>query len=153
MSEDPPPVLQRIVVPLTPREAFDLFVTGIARWWPFRTHSCAGEDAVDVQFETFVGGAVTEVDRHGRRHPWGRLTAWSPPAFFAMTWHPAQDARAATALSVRFSAVEGGCEVVLEHGGWGARGDAAGEARDSYQRGWVQVLGRYAEQASKGSRP
>ena len=72
-----PPVKHCIVVPMPPAQAFDLFTAGIARWWPFRSHSCAGDDALDVQFEPHVGGAVTEVDRQGRRHAWGVLTAWS----------------------------------------------------------------------------
>ena len=144
-----PPVTHCIVVPLPPAQAFDLFTAGIARWWPFRSHSCAGDDALDVQFEPHVGGAVTEVDRQGRRHPWGVLTAWSPPHHFAMTWHPAQAPEMATALSVRFSAVEGGCEVALEHGGWSVRGADAGPVRGSYEQGWALVLGRYAGQAAK----
>jgi hypothetical protein len=143
-----PPVKQCIVVPLPPSQAFDLFTAGIARWWPFRSHSCAGDDALDVQFEPHVGGAVTEVDRQGRRHPWGQLTTWAPPHHFAMTWHPAQAPELATALSVRFRAVDGGCEVALEHGGWAVRGDDADPVRRNYEQGWALVLGRYAGQAA-----
>jgi hypothetical protein len=150
MNEEPPPVQQRIVVPLTAEDAFALFTEGMASWWPFKTHSCTGDDALDVQFEPRVGGAVTELDRAGRRHRWGAVTAWAPPHHFAMTWHPAQSPALATALSVRFSAVNGGCEVALEHGGWGVRGAEAGEVRDSYLTGWEQVLGHYRERAMKG---
>jgi hypothetical protein len=71
MSEVLSPVRHRIVVPLVPEDAFELFTRSIARWWPFKTHSRAGDDALDVQFEPRVGGAVTEVDRQGRRHAWG----------------------------------------------------------------------------------
>jgi len=143
----PPPVVQRIVVPLAPDDAFELFTAGIARWWPFRGHSCAGDDALDVLFEPRVGGAVTEVTRDGTRHPWGRLTAWAPGEHFAMTWHPAQPAERATALSVRFTPVGGGCEVALEHGGWLVRGDGADQLRRNYDEGWALVLGRLADAA------
>jgi len=81
------------------------------------------------------------------RHAWGVLTAWEPPLHFAMAWHPGQSPDRATALSVRFLAVEGGCEVALEHSGWSACGDDAAAARNSYDEGWVYVIGRYARAA------
>jgi hypothetical protein len=140
----PSPVRQRVVVALAPDDAFELFTRGVARWWPFGGHSCSGEAALDVVFEPRVGGAVTEIASGGAKHPWGRLTAWSPPDHFRMTWHPGQDPAAATVLSVRFAAVDGGCEVAIEHGGWEARGDRADEARAGYDEGWAFVLGRFA---------
>ena len=146
---EPAPVEQRVVVRLDPADAFDLFTRGIARWWPFKGHSCSGESAVDVQFEPRLGGAVTEIAADGARHPWGVLTSWEPPRAFAMTWHPAQAPEAATRLSLRFIAVAGGCEVHLVHGGWSARGDDAGAVRGSYDAGWALVLGRYAAEAAR----
>ena len=148
----PLPVVHCLSVPLAPEQAFDLFVRQIARWWPFASHSCGGDDAVDVQFEPRVGGAVTELTRSGARHPWGTLTAWEPPAHFAMTWHPAQPAGRATRLSVRFEADPGGCRVELVHGGWEARGADAAEVRDGYQEGWALVLARYRQCAEEDTR-
>jgi hypothetical protein len=147
------PVVHRIVVRRPPEQAFALFTSGIARWWPFASHSCAGADAVDVEFEPRVGGAVTETTRDGTRHAWGVLTAWSPPVHFAMTWHPGQAPAVATALSVRFDAIDGGCSVTLEHGGWAARGDAAATLRDEYRQGWALVLGRYSEAVHQEAAP
>ena len=148
-APEPPPVHHRLVVALAPAEAFALFTQGIARWWPFKGHSCSGEAAVDVAFEARVGGQVTELARDGARHAWGRLTAWDPPRHFAMTWHPGQIADRATVLAVRFTAVDGGCEVALTHGGWAARGDDAAEARDSYDQGWGTVLALYGQHAAE----
>lgn len=150
---DLPPVRQTIVVKLAPAEAFALFTRDIARWWPFRSHSCSGDGALDVVFEPRVGGAVTELARDGGRHPWGVLTAWAPPQHFAMTWHPAQPAERATALAVRFTAVDGGCEVALDHGGWPARGDEADTVRGNYEQGWAFVLGRFANLAQQERGP
>jgi hypothetical protein len=142
-----PPVEHRIVVRLAPADAFDLFTRGMARWWPFKAHSCSGEGARDVQFEPCLGGTVTEVAADGTRHPWGVLTAWEPPRALAMTWHPAQAPEAATQLALRFTAVAGGCEVHLVHGGWDARSDAAA-VRGNYDEGWALVLGLYAAAAA-----
>jgi len=139
---EPPPVEHRIVMPLAPAAAFELFTKGMSRWWPFKGHCCA-EDALDVEFEPRVGGAVTEIGAAGARHPWGTLTQWQPPAAFAMTWHPAQPQRQATRLQVRFIEVPEGCEVHLIHDGWSARGEQAHESRDAYDGGWVGVLRAY----------
>ncbi|MFO1330360.1 MAG: SRPBCC domain-containing protein [Rubrivivax sp.] len=147
-----PPVVHRLSVPLDPAQAFDLFVHQIARWWPFAGHSCAGDDACDVRFEPRVGGAVTELTRSGLHHPWGTLTAWDPPAHFAMTWHPAQPQAHATQLWVRFVAEPGGCRIELVHDGWAARGEAAVPVRDGYHEGWLLVLGRYRRWAEENTR-
>lgn len=151
MSAEPAAVEHRIQVPLSVQQAFELFVHDMARWWPFASHSCGGDDATDVSFEPRVGGAVTEHTRSGATHAWGRLTAWDPPAHFAMTWHPAQAPQLATQLSVRFTAADSGCLVDLRHDGWGVRGADAAPVRDNYQQGWALVLGRYAAAAATGA--
>lgn len=91
-----PPLRHRVQVRQAPAAAFELFTTQIARWWPFRGHSCFGDKAADVVFEPRVGGAVTEVALDGERMAWGTLTEWSPPDAFAMRWYPGLDAAEAT---------------------------------------------------------
>lgn len=143
-----PPVEQRIVVKLAPADAFELFTRGLARWWPFRGHSCS-DDAEDVLFDGRVGGAVTEVGKDGSRHTWGTLTAWDPPSTFAMSWHPGQGAERATQLAIRFTAVPGGCEVHLLHGGWDALGADGDAMRGNYDKGWGRVFELYVAFAAK----
>ena len=149
MTAELPPVVHEVTVPLTVEQAFALFVEQMALWWPFKSHSCAGEAACAVHFEPRLGGAVEEITRSGQRHPWGRLTDWNPPQGFAMTWHPAQDPAQATQLSVQFApAAGGGCRIHLRHGGWSARGADAAPVRDNYHQGWAFVLGLYAAAAA-----
>ena len=142
-----PPVQHRAQVRLAPAAAFELFTTQIARWWPFRGHSCFGDNAADVVFEPRVGGAVTEVARDGERMAWGTLTEWSPPDAFAMRWYPGLDAAEATMLRVSFVAVAGGTEVSVHHAGWEARGAAAAAKRDQYEGGWPATLAAFGQQA------
>lgn len=143
------PVEQRVRVALAPPDAFDLFTRGIARWWPFAGHSCFDSQAQDVLFEPREGGTVIEVARDGRRMPWGIVTAWTPPAGFAMRWFPGLDAAQATLLRVSFAALPGGgTEVQVHHSGWEARGAEAAPKRDGYAHGWVAVLGHYAQCAA-----
>jgi uncharacterized protein YndB with AHSA1/START domain len=141
----PEPVIKSLVVALDPPSAFELFTTGLARWWPLATHSCAGAAARDVTIEPRVGGRVVEHADDGSTAPWGTVLAWEPPHRFAMTWHPQADPVQATRLEVRFSAAhERGCRVELVHDGWQVRGDAAAAVRERYDGGWVEVLQRYA---------
>ena len=135
------PIEKKLRVPLDPAAAFDLFTRDLVRWWPLAQYSCGGGDALDVQFETRVGGAVIERTRTGERHTWGTVTAWDPPHRFSMTWHPGVPVAQATQLTVEFSAAQGGgTDVHLVHDGWETR-DA--QARDNYDGGWQGVLARF----------
>jgi hypothetical protein len=144
-----PPVRHQVQVRLAPGDAFALFTGQMARWWPFRGHSCFDDEAVDVTFEPRVGGAVTEIARDGRRMPWGTLTEWLPPDGFTMRWFPGLDATEATLLRVSFVAsVGGGTGVRIEHGDWEARGDAAAAKREQYDGGWPTTLEAYESAAA-----
>jgi uncharacterized protein YndB with AHSA1/START domain len=152
MSSAVAPVEHRVRVALAPADAFDLFTRQLARGWPFRGHSCYGDDAVDVVFEPRVGGAVMEVARSGERMAWGTLTDWRPPEQFAMRWFPGLSDREATLLRVRFEATPGGgTEVHVHHSGWEARGAQAAEKRDQYDGGWPATLAAFAELAGSNT--
>jgi uncharacterized protein YndB with AHSA1/START domain len=146
------PVEHRVQVALAPADTFDLFTRQIARWWPFRGHSCFGDEAVDVVFEPRVGGAVTELARGGARMAWGTVTAWKPPEGFAMRWFPGLDEREATLLQVRFRGLAGGgTEVHVYHSGWDARGAQAADKRDQYDGGWPSTLAAFAAAAGSNT--
>jgi len=141
------PVTKKVRIRLAPAEAFDLFTRQLARWWPLAQFSCGGDDALDVQFEARVGGAVTENTRTGERHVWGTLTAWEPPHRFAMTWHPGTPVAEATHLQVEFVAQhDGGTEVHLLHDGWEARDPGV---RENYDGGWEAVLAQFVAAAEE----
>lgn len=146
------PVLHHVEIALPVAQAFELFVHGMARWWPFKGHSCGGADAINVIVEGRVGGTVTEVTRHGQRHPWGTLLAWQPPHRLVMSWHPGQPSAMATRLELRFEEIVGGCVLHLVHDGWGVRGASADDVRNGYLHGWSKVLQRWAAVAAKERR-
>lgn len=52
------PVMHRVELDLPVVQAFELFVHGMARRWPFKGHSCGGGDAIDVVVEGYVGCAL-----------------------------------------------------------------------------------------------
>ena len=82
------PIVMKVALPCPPERAFDYFTRDIGGWWPLGRYSCAGDDAVDVAFETRKGGALTERARDGTLHRWGTVTAWEPGRRVAFTWHP-----------------------------------------------------------------
>jgi uncharacterized protein YndB with AHSA1/START domain len=138
------------VVPLAVSDAFDLFTSGIASWWPLKTHSIAEERAVVCRFESGVGGRIYEVDDGGREHLWGTVKVWEPPERVVIGWHPGRDAATAQEVEVLFSAEREGTSVELEHRKWETLGDAAEEIRSHYDSGWDTTLSRMVEGA--GSR-
>ena len=135
------PIRKRRVVALPPEQAFDLFTTKLASWWPLATHSIAEHDAVDVRFEPRVGGQVVEIARDGAECSWADVVAWDPPHRVALAWHPNPEPVAATIVDVRFSSVDGGTQVDLEHRSFEELGDEDGPAaRARYDEGWEPVL-------------
>jgi uncharacterized protein YndB with AHSA1/START domain len=82
-------VIKKSVVVRRPvEEAFELFTTDIATWWPVKTHSVAEENAETVILEPQEGGRFYERTRDGDEHLWGTVTVWEPPSKLAFTWQP-----------------------------------------------------------------
>ncbi len=145
MNGHVPDIQRQVRVALPPQQAFELFTRQMARWWPFRGHSCFDDEALDVVFEERIGGTVTERSRSGAQMSWGTLVEWAPPHAFAMHWHPGLPSAEATILRVSFAAAaDGGTEVGVHHSGWQARGAAAAEKRDQYDGGWPATLAAFA---------
>lgn len=143
------PVSKEISVPLAPARAFALFTDGIAGWWPLRTHSVAGDEAVSCRFEPRVGGRLLETAADGSEHVWGTLLEWDPPARLVMSWHAGRTPDAAQQVSITFTPEGDSTRLHLVHTGWERLAEAAPRERDSYDSGWDYVLGLYAEGADR----
>ncbi|KIQ68833.1 hypothetical protein [Wenxinia marina] len=82
LRPDPrPPVRKRVTVPLPPRDAFDLFTRGIARWWPdshTRQRRARRPSRPDLTpYEPREGGRIVETTPpEGRRVTWATITRW-----------------------------------------------------------------------------
>ena len=139
MSEEPV-VRASVRVPATPDRAFRRFTDEIATWWPLSDHSVSGTRAETLVLEGRIGGRLYERAEDGEEHHWGDVTVWDPPHRVAFTWHPGEAASDTLGVEVRFTAVEEGTEVVLEHSGWERLGEGWEEKRDHYAGGWLNVL-------------
>lgn len=148
-----PPVLKKVLVPGSAREAFDLFTGRIDEWWPKDAFSVGGEECAQVRLEGRLGGRVYEVTTDGTEHEWGRVTSWEPGRRLAMTWYPGSTSERATAVEVTFWETSSATEVRLLHDGFVAYGEGAKDARDRYDSGWDVVLARLPHEPAAGSQP
>ena len=98
--------MKKVRVPLPPEQAFDLFTTGMATWWPLATHSIGGSAATGVRFEGAVGGRIVEYGVQGPTGYWGTVSDWDPPLSVSFTWHPGSDPKRAGRVTVTFQPVE-----------------------------------------------
>jgi hypothetical protein len=138
------PLRKQLKVSLSVEEAFELFTSGIGRWWPLGTHSVGEEQAETCYFEGWVGGRIVEVLKDGRESEWGRVLKWEPFHKVSFHWYPGRTPDTAQEVIVTFSEVPGGSLVELVHAGWETLGNEAPATRNGYDTGWDFVLAKYA---------
>jgi len=140
------PIRRSVTVARAPEEAFSLFTTRMAEWWPLETHTRAehddGEKTEDVVFEPREGGRIYEVLSTGEHGEWGRVTAWEPPARVVFDWKPNAHDRPYTEVEVTFTGLDDGrTRVDLEHRKWELLGPELGaQERAGYEPGWSFVF-------------
>jgi uncharacterized protein YndB with AHSA1/START domain len=135
-------IVRRSVTVSAPAErAFRAFTEEIGRWWPLaQGFAFLGEKAEDMILESRVGGRLYERGSDGTEHVIGEVRAYEPPSRVLFTWN---DADGSTEVDVRFSPEDGATRVDLEHRGFESLGPKGEEAFNSYNEGWVGVLGFY----------
>lgn len=150
-SETGQVVTVSVDVPLDPQAAFELYTSGIMRWW--RLDSPYWNDhrrRRALRFEPGVGGRFIEVydETSGEGFEIGRISAWEPGRRIAYTWRQADWApEALTRVEVIFEPVDAGTRVLVRHRGWEtlAGGD---ETAAGYGSGLRELLGWYGEAAA-----
>ena len=135
-----PPVRKSVFVRVSPDVAFRRFTAEVGKWWPLRTHSLGGEQAVDAVMEGRAGGRLYERQADGSEVQWGWVIAWEPPSRVVLAWHVGREPSDDQQVEVRFVGQDGGTRVELEHRGWEKLAEQAREQRDGYDEGWTGVL-------------
>jgi uncharacterized protein YndB with AHSA1/START domain len=79
------PVRKSFEVELPLLEAFQLFTSDMAVWWP-ATHHIGPSPFIEIVVEPRVGGGWFEVDQDGTTCQWGSILAWEPPDKLVLTW-------------------------------------------------------------------
>ena len=149
----PAPVRKSIFVNAPQALAFEVFTSGIGRWWP-KSHKIGPAELVRPVIEPKVGGRWYELDSDGSECDIGKVAVWDPPARLLLIWKlNAQwkfDSALITEVEVTFSAEGGGTRVNLEHRHLERLGETAEQMREAIDSpgGWSELLALYAEQAS-----
>lgn len=146
-----PPIRQSTIVRSSAEHTFDTFIRTLDQWWPLRTHSRGGEQAVSVTCEERVGGRVYETWADGQTRTWGTLLAWDPPQRFVLTWDAIEPP--VTEVELTFQTLGPSLtRVHVEHRGWERLSEEElGHVERDYSRGWALILRRFAEYYDGGA--
>jgi uncharacterized protein YndB with AHSA1/START domain len=147
----PDPLKMSFEVGCSAEHAFDVWTTGLNRWWP-ADHTATGQaDVIVLQAE--VGGRIYERTVDGAEHDWGEVTVWKPPTQLSYLWHLRRDRADATEVEIRFLARGPSTTLIeIEHRGWERLGSAGEEWREQNQAGWRTLLPHFVAAVSSQSR-
>jgi uncharacterized protein YndB with AHSA1/START domain len=151
----PAPVRRSARVGAPPDRAFEVFTTGIGRWWPKTHHICKADLDTHI-IEPKVGGRWYERGVDGSECEVGKVLVWDPPTRLVLCWQLSADWKfdpdLVTEVEVRFIAEGAKSTLVeLEHRDlerFGERADAMRQRIDSPD-GWAGLLQLYARSASQ----
>ncbi len=155
MSDEIPPLLADVTVPIPPDRAFTAFTAGFDDWWPPAFTWSQPANLVQMRFGTAEGDLLNEIGPHGFRLDWGRITRWDPPEAVGFTWQigpdrvPVPDPDRASLVEVTFRPSDRGTQVAVRHHRWAAHGDGAAAYREQFAPAWPMALEAYAATSTR----
>jgi uncharacterized protein YndB with AHSA1/START domain len=146
------PVRKSTRVKASQAHAFEVFTSGLDRWWP-RTHSIGSAPVKSVVMETRLGGRWYQLCEDGTEATVGKILAWEPPHRFVVSsdinsqWKA--DLTVSSEVEVRFLADGPDATLVeLEHRKFEQMGAEAGEKmRRDVDGGWPRMLEHFRSEA------
>ena len=148
------PVRKSIRVKASQAHAFEVFTSGLGRWWP-RNKGVGKMPMKSAVMETRLGGRWFELAEDGTQANVGKIILWEPPRRFVMTWDINSDwkpdATISSEVEVTFIA-EGpdATRVELEHRNFERMGAQGGEKmRKDVDGGWPGMLERFRSEAER----
>jgi uncharacterized protein YndB with AHSA1/START domain len=152
----PAPIQKSIEVRAEPKRAFEVFTSGMGRWW-LRDYSInRGSPIAEVIVEPRVGGRWYERGEDGSECQWGKVLAWEPPGRVEFAWQIQIgdewrfNPDLVTELEIRFVPQAGGVtRVELEHRNLDRLAEHAAMAREIFDSpmGWSGLLDAFAREA------
>jgi hypothetical protein len=136
------PIELRFTVGCSPEQAFDVWASRTALWWPI-AHTVSGASGVRVTFEPRAGGRIFERTPGGAEHEWGEVVAWDPPRELRYLWFIRRDRGDATDVTISFDGTTQETTVTIVHEGWERLGRRGPAWRETNQAGWAGVLPDY----------
>jgi len=138
------PVRKSLRVKAAPEHAFEVFTSGLGRWWPL-DHGIGPTPRKGVAMETRLGGRWYEMAQDGTETTIGRIITWEPPRRFVMTWDINSQWKPDTTINseveVQFIHDGDATRVELEHRKFERLGAEGGEKmRKDVDGGWPGLL-------------
>ncbi|MBV9560878.1 MAG: SRPBCC family protein [Bradyrhizobium sp.] len=149
------PVHKTVHVRAPIAHAFEVFTSGLTRWWP-TTHGVGRKPIQKVLMEPRLGGRWLEIAQDGTETPVATIILWEPPHRFVMLWQInarwQPDAAMRSEVDVRFTADGADAtHVELVHHKFETMGAEAGASmRKDVDGGWPGLLGHFVEEAERG---
>jgi uncharacterized protein YndB with AHSA1/START domain len=146
------PVRKSIRVNASQAHAFEVFTSGIGRWWP-RNKSIGKAPLKTAVMEPRLGGRWYELSEDGSQADVGKILVWDPPKRFVVSWDINSQWKPDTAVSseveVTFTADgPNGTRVELEHRKFEQMGAEAGASmRKDVDGGWPGMLEHFKKEA------
>ncbi|MGH7032347.1 MAG: SRPBCC family protein [Stellaceae bacterium] len=147
----PAPVRKSVRVKVPPARAFEIWTTGMSRWW-IKTHTInpTKSPIKEIILEPRRSGRWFERGEDGRECQWGKVLAWEPPTRLVLAWQVDGqwqfDPNLITEVELRFTPDGSGTLIELEHRHLERLGDAA-EAIGG-DGGWAALLEGFAKEAA-----
>ena len=139
------PVRKSFEVELPPLEAFQLFTSDMAAWWP-ATHHIGATHFVEIVVEPREGGGWFEIGQDGTACQWGSILTWDPPHKLVFAWGIQSDWKFSPDLSrsseveVRFLPMGDSATLIeFEHRHF-ERHEGGDKIAASVNAGWTPVL-------------
>jgi uncharacterized protein YndB with AHSA1/START domain len=144
----------RVKAPI--ERAFDVFTSGLTRWWP-HNYGVGKQPIQKVLMEPRLGGRWLEISEDGTETCVATVTLWEPPHRLVMVWQINAQWKPDTAMKsevdVRFRADGSDATLVeLVHHKFEAMGAEAGASmRKDVDGGWPGLLERFVTEAERGT--
>jgi uncharacterized protein YndB with AHSA1/START domain len=146
------PVRKSVRVNASQGHAFEVFTSGLGRWWP-RNATIGKAPMKAAVLEPRLGGRWYELGEDGSEADVGRILVWEPPRRFVVSWninrHWQPDPAVSTEVEVRFVADGPDATLVeLEHRKFEQMGAEAGASmRKDVDGGWPRMLEHFKKAA------
>jgi len=150
------PVRKTVRVKAPIQHAFEVFTSGLTRWWP-HDHGVGKKPIEKVLMEPRLGGRWLEVSKDGTETSVATITHWDPPNRLVLLWQInakwKPDLSMKSEVDVRFTA-DGpeATHVELVHHKFETMGAEAGTSmRKDVDHGWPGLMERFAKEAERNS--
>ena len=148
------PVRKTVRVKAPIAHAFDVFTSGLTRWWP-HNHGIGKKPIQKVLMEPHLGGRWLEISEDGTQTSVATIIVWEPPHRLVMVWQVnAQwkpDQAMKSEVDVRFTPDgPNATKVELLHHRFETMGAESGASlRKDVNGGWPGLRDRFAQEAER----